>query len=522
MESPASQARLLELIGLLREGHCDAQTMGELETILDGDPEAISYFVQSSELHAALNRRQWGLEDAFVPTVTEVSAPVPPPPLRRQFHNWLVSGICAGLLLGMIFGGWRSLAPESALSESPSVDQVIVEAPQEVATLNFAVNCVWQNPRYEGQRLETGMLELLQGIAVIRLDSEVSLTIEGPTRLELVSVDRTKLHQGKAVYRAAGSMNGFITETPFYEIVDEGTEYAVSVSAGTAEVHVYEGQVRCESKDHSQPVIWLATNQARRFQSKGPDQSVPLNRNGFVTDREALLDRADLPEVVESFAYADKVRGEDSGNLGWAGRWTGPPQRRGQLIKGKSLAWPSAATAPPGDGSMLITERTLMQRTLRKPIPMDQDGAHYFSFMLRPREDVTGDSMPGWGMVALRSPDSKKIAVGITANKMYPRMLCFGRLLNAPMKLKKDRCYLYVCKILSRREGGDQVFVRVYTANESVDPIETSTWSIATERIHDDSTLNQLSIVAKNYGNIEIDNIRIGETWSSVTSEYVP
>src|SRR4051794_13232416 len=83
----------------------------------------------------------------------------------------------------------------------------------------------------EGDVLGARRLRLRQGRAVLAFLSGVTLTIEGPADLDLVSIDRVFCRRGRLRARVPEGAEGFIVASPDSAVVDLGTEFAVNVEA---------------------------------------------------------------------------------------------------------------------------------------------------------------------------------------------------------------------------------------------------------------------------------------------------
>lgn len=248
MKFPQEHERLMELIGLLRDGGLDQDLTTELEAILENDPVALAYYVESVDVISMLHRQQ-GLvldhdrldhEDGLTHVVLVQR-------ISFSAMAWLMAP-CASLMVGVFLGS--RLLPNNDVIRRDSIDASLVSGSgtPEIATLISAAGCRRETPlesRYEGQRLTSESLRLVDGVAVVHFDCDVSLTLEGPAQLDLASFDRAILQRGKVVFRGDGDLDQFTLETPFSKIQDEGTEYAVSVDlrGQVEEIHVFDGRV---------------------------------------------------------------------------------------------------------------------------------------------------------------------------------------------------------------------------------------------------------------------------------------
>jgi hypothetical protein len=119
-----------------------------------------------------------------------------------------------------------------------------------VATLVQAQNSKWAGstlPTLEHSKLGRGMLALVEGVATLRFDSGASVTLEAPTRLEIVDAMNCRLLEGSVTAEVPVSAHGFAVETPDLKVVDLGTRFGVTAGAsGDSHVYVFEGEVELD------------------------------------------------------------------------------------------------------------------------------------------------------------------------------------------------------------------------------------------------------------------------------------
>ncbi|QDT08210.1 hypothetical protein [Planctomycetes bacterium K23_9] len=535
MEIPENHERLMELVGLVRDGRLDDSYTTELETILRNDPQALAYYVESIDLTAMLYRQQGVTGDDQAPNETHAITPMPT--VRKKHRWWLVASgsvtICASLLAGVL--GGRLLLPVDDLStrNAGGLPQT-ASGDSEIATLSFSTGCHWDltdQSRYEGQRLTPETLRLVEGVAVVHFDCDVQLTLEGPAHLDLASVDRAMLRYGKVVFSGDGDLEQFTLETPFSKIQDEGTEYAVSVdrAGNVGEVHVFDGRVNCEpSEQGSQPsrsvskTIQIDAGDARQFVGPNSVKPIKLAASRFVREPAKQTKRLNAQVAVENFVYPTGSVVGRSGGSGWKHGWTIASEKtQGAVVRsGDSLRWPGQSDSE-SDGSLIIQGHSGLQRRLQDPICMDQDGVYYLSFLVRNQTAPVGTELNGWVYLTLRNSQEKTghISIGPKTQRGVPRVAHDGRVANATSPLQDNVVYLFVCKILARAEKKDQVQVRIYNDAETIDSVEPSAWNITTRSVHTDGILNELRLSAKNSRPLQLDEVRIGKTWSSVTSQ---
>ncbi|TWU55555.1 FecR family protein [Rubripirellula reticaptiva] len=511
---PERNDRLKKLVGRLCDDQLAADEIQELESLLSNNPVAVQYYVESVDLHTRLHRRQ-GVRAAE----TKVT------PLSMLSHQdrwrallWIATAACISLVVGAAMGTRFSDSRQVAASGIAS---------QEIATLSSASGCRWSDhggARYEGQRLSSGTLELDAGIAMVRFDSDVTLTIEGPAKLDLVSVNRASLRVGKAVFSGMTDLDSFTLETPYSTILDEGTEYAVSVnSAGdVTEVHVFDGRVQCDFKDGNQSTIQVDAGQARRFASRGSDISIPFSASGFARNPKPVPVPKQDVILSESFAY-ETLGDHRSGGKGWASDWQPTSVNNSvpldRLIAADSISWPGRMNQPDG-GCLQLSGNVSLGRMMKQPIRMDRNAAYYLSFLVRKSRTSEVETSRGWGFLTLRNPQGNKIAIGPLSQRGTPKLIHNGRTANASTALDFDTTYLFVAKVLAQKQRPDQVLVQVYRSNDTVDAVEPLTWTLATQPIYDDSIFDQIRVVSRSSETVQIDEIRVGKTWGLVTADY--
>ena len=95
----------------------------------------------------------------------------------------------------------------------------------------------------EGDLLGAGRLVLRSGRVTLGLLNGVTLTLEGPADLELLSIDRVHCRRGKLRTRVPRGAEGFIVSTPGSAVVDLGTEFGLNVAVdGKAQLMVFKGE----------------------------------------------------------------------------------------------------------------------------------------------------------------------------------------------------------------------------------------------------------------------------------------
>ncbi len=119
-----------------------------------------------------------------------------------------------------------------------------------VATLVQVENCKWSGsdlPTAVNSRLGAGTLALVEGIATLRFKNGATVTIEAPTKLEILNAMHCRLIEGSLVAEVPEPAHGFTIDTPDIKVVDLGTKFGVTTaSTGNSQVHVFTGEVEID------------------------------------------------------------------------------------------------------------------------------------------------------------------------------------------------------------------------------------------------------------------------------------
>ncbi len=116
-----------------------------------------------------------------------------------------------------------------------------------VALLVQAQNAKWAGstlPTLEQSKLGRGTLALVEGIVTLRFDSGATVTMEAPSKLEVIGAMRCRLIEGSVTAEVPPAAHGFTIDTPDLSVRDLGTRFGVTAgSAGNTHVFVFEGEV---------------------------------------------------------------------------------------------------------------------------------------------------------------------------------------------------------------------------------------------------------------------------------------
>lgn len=529
---PETRLELQRLLSALCDGMLTDTEHARLEELLGQGAACRRVYLDYLDMHAGL---------LVHPRLA--AGPQKPEPLRgvkgrgraRQVLRYtaVAVGTLAASLLVQVF--------LHAPSAPPGGQGVGVPAPEYVATLAQAADCVWEGePRRAGSRLLPGELRLKRGLARLHIDGGPDLLLEGPAILRIDSRSAATVLRGKVVFRADDTAAPFDLHTPTSTLMDLGTEYAVVVGAEGEEVHVFDGEVRRLPRPVGAVLPEnLAAGEARRY---GPSpaavgQPTPLDPTQFVrqvTDTRPPRNPAAGLLAYEGFAYRDPdalQAGRAAGGRGWVGPWRvdfarplvdGDPDRVALNVR-TGLSRGGAPTAPAG-GCFEYAGFTKVFRRLATPVRLDDDGVYYLSFLFR-REAVSDDPIDAvavllWTDEDVRQPQDDlrhRLNFGVRGpNLLFTHLQRVGA--RAPLPLSYGVTYLLVAKIVAGGTNPDQVFLRVYGPDEPVERDEPGSWSIVGPSFESDLVFDWLQLHVNSKRRQTLDEVRLGTTWESVTA----
>jgi hypothetical protein len=555
--SPENRRELFGLLAALCDGEITPGQQPRLEELLSGDPECRQYYLEYLDLHARLlvhphlggsrlpppSRARVGAESADSTPTPLPSAPQPRRASQALRYVLVATGTLAASLLLQVAFWWNG--PTRNVNRT-GASSAVVEAKLlgYVATLTQTADCEWEGrkePLRVGARLAPGDVHLRRGLARVRFDSGPDLLVEGPVALRIDSSTSATVLRGKVVFRADETAPPFDLHTPASTLVDLGTEYAVAVGPEGEEVHVFDGEVRRTPRqaDESESER-LKTGEARRYgpSSAAAGQPTPLDPTRFVRRvAEANLPPAEAAAgliAYEGFDYLDPNDfrlGKANGGAGWTSPWTCGFAR--PLLEGdknylainpkKSLSRRGSAVPSVG-GAFEYTGFAKYWRQLSTPVRLDTDAVYYLSFLFR-REGPPADPLNAVAVLFRTTAELKKedprlrLNVGIGgANELFTHLQRVGS--RTPVPLSYGKTYLLVAKIAASAANPDQVFMRVYGADDPIDRDEPGSWTVIGPPFQSNLVFDWLEVHINSRTRQTLDEIRLGTTWASVTAPW--
>ena len=384
----------------------------------------------------------------------------------------------------------------------------------------------------EGDRVSPHTLDarpLASGVAQLKFDSGTDVVMQAPCELTVVAADAARLLKGTVVVQVTELSDGFTLRTPDATILDEGTEYAVSLDTEATEVHVFDGSVLWEPAVGAgeKTVERIPAGEARRYLRSDPTKGarIPLRMVRFVRRIEA-----DLREKAGAglLAYdgfenlAGRIQRGRSG-WGWSDGWKAGYHGHGQI--GTIVDSPDDTVFGQSRGGrrlLRLAGGETMRRDLEHPLPLDPGSVYYVSFLVeRPQRETE----PGRFLeVSLYSEDEHprrraqgEIGFGVTSDG-FPYLKNGGKIVQSAPAIESGIVYLLVAKVAVSTDRAVETYLRVHRDGEPVGQHEPSAWSAVGRPARCDFTPSRIRLVTGDKAAFDVDELRIGTTWRSVTS----
>jgi len=558
--------RLRQLFEEFLDEGLDAPKMAEFQDLLAEDPESLQEITALYQEHRLLGlefqpfsedrfatdllHRIQEDQQRFVTGVTEaaIARTVTPKThrdsfVRRALRYTLV--VAATLLVSVAFQ-WL-LSTNQPAPGTVAAQENLSEIPQDyIGTLVRGGECHWKpaddriplqsSGLTAGDRLIPGVVSLESGDALIQFDGGAALVLSGPATLEIETAGSATLRSGNATIRAPEEAAGFMLRTPTTDMIDLGTEFSVSVEdSGTTELHVTEGDVEWHSTHSSRRLgAVVSEGNAVRFMRNGSTEAetIPLKGRRFhelvgEIERRKKVGRL---QALEQFDYAMQnsisSQAEANGGLGWNSHWYRGWQESDQILDfepGKNLQGPPLFAKPEGGCLEFPVEqldqhfREASKRVLADPIDMSVDSVRYISFLLhRDQQSIGQDNEWFRFMLVAGAERVRRLGFGVLSDR---RPIIFNLEGNATSskRIEDGNTYLFVVKIVTGKKRPDQMFLKCYGPEDTVDLSEPFEWTVSGRMVQHDEVMDEFHLYNGPDRAYWADEIRLGTSWESVT-----
>jgi hypothetical protein len=268
-ESPESD----EFFGLLSEladGDLPPPRADRLRDLLRDDPEAQDLYLEFMKLHAHLHLAYdsgSGPADmpggSSMPLKTLWVSPFEPAAgdvnggelggavgATSSGRSWPSSPAVGLVLVGLFAIVIPLVSRPSEPRKIPIAARPLekVDVSKGLAVVVRAAGVRWESsdgriPK-EGDVLPQCRLNILEGRATLSMLSGVTVVVEGPADIELLSMDRITCYRGKLRTKVPEGAEGFVVSGPSSAVVDLGTEFGVNIHPdGKSRGKVFKGEV---------------------------------------------------------------------------------------------------------------------------------------------------------------------------------------------------------------------------------------------------------------------------------------
>ncbi|WP_422930540.1 LamG-like jellyroll fold domain-containing protein [Singulisphaera sp. PoT] len=173
-------------------------------------------------------------------------------PLRlTRSLRWGFGALAATILLSFL--AWAAWPQKGRIG--PDWNRTAANEPgEDLAVLSKLEGVTWESSDgrgpSEGSLLPSGRFRLRSGSVVLVFLNGVTLTLEGPADIDLVSINRVFCRQGRLRARVPKGVEGFVVAGRESAVVDLGTEFAMNVEPnGKSRVMVFEGAAKASLLD---------------------------------------------------------------------------------------------------------------------------------------------------------------------------------------------------------------------------------------------------------------------------------
>jgi len=286
------------LTALVIERCAAPEDLERFRELLRAHPEFIDIFrrqIMLATLLPALS--SWEKPDEKPCEEQEAAANAAP---RRVSARWprIAAAAAAVLLVGGLVRYGVSRVSELRPA-SPGLRPPITVSPVHVVRQ-------WGSAGLELPDALPGALRLGNGLAVVRLESGVELTLLGPVTLEVRDAMRVRLEAGRLLAEVPPVASGFTVLTAELEIYDLGTVFGVSAEGRSSGVFVFKGSVQVNEASGEPVDLCEAGQGVRAFPGTRPLKVAadwPEAQKVFA----AVRGTAALADPTEAFDAADRI-----------------------------------------------------------------------------------------------------------------------------------------------------------------------------------------------------------------------
>ncbi len=219
--------------------------------------------------------------------------------------------------------------------------------------------------------------------------------------------------------------------------------------------------------------------------------------------------------VYEGFDYpTGDLGGKGSAGNGWTGSWNGGGNYQ---VIADSLTMPNLPFTPTGGAAK---GHSSANRDF-DGIDFSQDGVYYISFLVKREGWGAADGSGEWFDIHMRTSSYGRVAAwGISSDEKFETTELGAT--NKVAGANTTDVYFLVGKVVTYASQPDEIYLKAYTKNDTIDLSETSSWTVSGSSEDCSDFASKLTLWAGTDDDADglyqatVDEIRIGTKWSDV------
>lgn len=218
------------------------------------------------------------------------------------------------------------------------------------------------------------------------------------------------------------------------------------------------------------------------------------------------------------YSTAETLGSQSTAGGGWSSGWTS----NAALTTASTATVASGSLPAPTDYAPVPSANSAIQASMlayrglaaiaEMDLGVDQD--YYISFLA---ERTATPSSKSYSLL-LQNSSGGNIGIVGTSTGGSPNVTLggSGNVSQGSNIVGNGSAYLWVIKVSAKASAADQIFVKVYNEAVTVDTTEPVTWNVSSNGELNNSTISQIGFAQGSGATLQIDEVRIGETWEDV------
>ena len=234
----STERQFMRLTQLVLDGIATDAEIVDLARLSASHPESVSSVVDELMVDALL-KWQSGSITEDLPFLGGIAASSDSSPLRanrKSIRTWSWM-IAASVLVATGVAAWK-------YAGTHTVDSAI-------ADIVYQQGVVWSDDSTAlatDNSISRGRLSSTSGEYTLKFRDGSTVRVEGRTSLDIKSKMLVQLDHGQATADVPDGSEGFTITSALVDVIDQGTQFGISVANGRADVVVFDGKVDLQSK----------------------------------------------------------------------------------------------------------------------------------------------------------------------------------------------------------------------------------------------------------------------------------